>query len=238
MSLDLSVITGNWQLFAQGLMVTLVLCIASLILGSLVAVAFTVLIKSRFAVARWLANALLLLLRGVPFIVIVFVLHFGLLSSGLRPSPFFSGVAALSLFAAAYFAEMLRGALDAIPSKQWESGQMVGFNRLQTLRYIIAPQMIRPSVPAAVNIAIMTIKESSVISAITVGELTYQGLVVQGKTFAPFEVFFATALIYWAITIATAQLGRWVDRRLGQKQGGSSRRSALGAKFLELETRT
>ncbi|SHH11248.1 amino acid ABC transporter permease [Cognatishimia maritima] len=237
MNLDSNVILGNWLLFVQGLGITVFVCTISVAFGFAAGILFASMVKFPSPPVRWAAGTMLVLLRGVPFIVIVFVLHFGLLSAGLQPSPMVSGIFALSLFAGAYFAEMFRGALDAIPTKQWESGQVVGISRFQTLIHIIIPQMIPPSIPATVNITIMTIKESSVISAITVGELTYQGLVVQGRTFAPFEVFATIALFYWGITFTAASLGRWADRRLGKKQGGNVRRSKLGLKFLELEAK-
>lgn len=235
MTLDPTVITDNWLLFARGLGLTVQISAVAIVIGALIAVAFTAAALSPWRVLRWLMAVISLLLRGIPFIVLVFLIHFGLPSMGMRLPPLLSGTVALSLFAAAYFAEMLLGVLASLPKGQWESGRVVGFSAFQILRYIIVPQILRPSVPPAVNIAIMVVKESSVISAITVGELTYQGLVVQGNTFAPFEVFFAVAILYWATTFALSQLGGWAERELLRSHGGDARPGGIAQKYLSLE---
>ncbi|AYG62099.1 hypothetical protein CCGE525_24915 (plasmid) [Rhizobium jaguaris] len=79
------------------------------------------------------------------------------------------------------------------------------------------------------------IKETSVLSVVTVGEITYQGLVVQRNTFAPFEVFISTALLYWAITAAFAKIMRTVEKRTASGQGASRGRMSLADKFLKIE---
>lgn len=234
MTLDFLIITDNWPLFVEGAWVTIQLCVIASLVGGIFAWIVTAMSLSGIAPLRWLSAIYLAVFRGIPFIVIVFLVHFGMPSLGFRLPAFMSGALALSLFAAAYYAEVLRAGLGAVSQGQWQSAKAVGMSRLQALRYIILPQIVRPSLPPTVNTTITMIKESSVISAITVSELTYQGLVVQGNTFAPFEVFVAIALIYWLLTACVARLGQWAEIRLGARQHSTAHRNKIAAQYLSL----
>jgi polar amino acid transport system permease protein len=234
MQLDPTVITDSWQLFVTGAFITLQLSLISFVLGLLLAVPVAALSMSSHAVLNGIAILYLAIIRGVPFIAIVFIVHYGTATMGARTPAFWSGVIALTLFASAYFSEVIRSTVSALPPGQWDSGRVVGMSRLQTLRYIIIPQSLGPMIPPGVNVTIMMIKESSVISAITVGELTYQGLVVQGNTFAPFEVFITVALIYWGITLAFSRVAIWAERRIGASQRSIRPVGGIAERYLTL----
>ncbi len=234
MRLDPGVITDSWPLFVEGTLVTIQLSVLSFLLGLALAVPVAALSMSRHGVFRGSAMVYLAILRGIPFIALVFIVHYGTAASGARTPAFWSGVIALTLFASAYYSEVIRSTISALPPGQWDSGRVVGMSRLQTLRYIIVPQSLGSMIPPGVNVTIMMIKESSVISAITVGELTYQGLVVQGNTFAPFEVFITIALIYWGITLGVSRLGDRVERRIGRLQKSGRPTGGIAARYLTL----
>lgn len=190
-----------------------------------------------FAPGRWLVGAYLAVMRGVPFIVLVFLIHYGMPAFGIRASALFNGTAALTLFAGAYYSEIIRGCVVALPRGQWDSARVLGMSPFAAARHVIVPQIISPMIPPVVNCTMTMIKESSVLSAITVAELSYQGLVIQGNTFAPFEVFIAVACIYWAITFAFSRLATWYGRKAGSSGSAQQRMSPLAARFLTIETR-
>jgi polar amino acid transport system permease protein len=237
MQLDTTVITDSWRLFVEGTFVTLQLSAMAFVFGLALAIPVAVLSMSRYTALKAVAIVYLAIIRGVPFIALVFIVHYGTAALGARTPAFWSGTIALTLFASAYFSEVIRSTISALPPSQWDSGRVVGMSRWQTLRHIIVPQSVGPMIPPGVNVTIMMIKESSVISAITVGELTYQGLVVQGNTFAPFEVFITIALLYWAITLAFSQLAQWAERRIGRSQKSERPMGGIADRYLTLSTR-
>lgn len=123
----------------------------------------------------------------------------------------------------------------ALPRGQFESARAVGMSPLQAMRHVIAPQILRALVPPSTNMTLTMIKESAVLSSITVAELTYQGLIVQGNTFAPFEVFAAVTLLYWAITMVVAGLAGLLERRVGLAQQEAVVRNPLAAQYLSFD---
>ena len=235
MAFDPSVILDNWLLFLEGagltLRITAIAFAAGLVLAGLVAaLAFLPIWPLRALIAVYLA-----VLRGIPFIVIVFLVHYGLPFAGVRLPAVVTGTIALTLFASAYYAEVIRATVLSLPKGQWESARAIGMTQIEAARHVIVPQILKPSIPPITNYTMTMIKESSVLSAITVGELTYQGLIVQGNTFAPFEVFFAVAGIYWVITLAFSTATRRLERRLGIAQGETHASNRLAARYLSLE---
>jgi His/Glu/Gln/Arg/opine family amino acid ABC transporter permease subunit len=235
MTLDPAVVLDNWPLFLQGALLTLRIAAIAFVGGLVLASALTALWFTGWGPVRALIGLYLAILRGVPFIVLLFLVHFGMPFAGIRISAFFNGTLALTLYASAYYMEVIRATVLGLPRGQWDSARAIGMSPFEATRHVIAPQILRPAIPPIVNVTITMIKESSVISAITVGELTYQGLVVQGRTFAPFEVFFAVAGIYWFVTFAFSRLALRLERALGSAQGIEARPTGLSARYLSLE---
>ncbi len=236
MTLDPAVVLDSWPLFVAGTVVTLQVSAIAFVGGILLASAIVALSFS----GGWIRVAIqvyLGVLRGVPFIVLLFLVHFGMPFAGIRMPAYFNGTLALTLYASAYYSEVLRATVLGLPRGQWESARAIGMSRSAATRHIIAPQMLRPALPPTVNSTITMIKESSVMSAITVGELTYQGLVVQGNTFAPFEVFIAVAGLYWLIAFVLSRVAVAVERAVATGQGASARRNAIGERYLALDAR-
>lgn len=233
MALDPSVITDNLPLFLEGasltLRITLVAFLAGMAIGALAAVAAL----SPIAPLRWLVTGYVAVMRGIPFIVLLFLIHYGMPAAGMRLPALTNGIIALSLFAGAYYTEIVRACVKALPAGQWESARAIGMSPLAAARIVIVPQILAPMVPPVVNCTMTMIKESSVLSTITVADLTLQGLVVQGETFAPFEVFIAVACIYWAITAAFAFAARVFETRVLSGEG--RRMTPLVARYLQLE---
>jgi ABC-type amino acid transport system permease subunit len=141
------------------------------------------------------------------------------------------------MFASAYYAEVVRAAIQALPPGQYESARVIGMSPAQAMRNVIFPQILRALVPPSTNITLTMLKESAVLSSVTIPELSYQGLIVQGNTFAPFEVFAAVAGLYWLISIATAELARRLERRVGGREAASVTRNALAERYLSLDKR-
>jgi polar amino acid transport system permease protein len=237
MGFDISVFTTYWPLFLQGAILTVQICAAAFVIGYLLGIMLALLALVPLRPLKFLINAYLAVLRGIPFIILLFMVHYGMPFIGVRMPAVFTGTIALSLFASAYFSEIVRAAILALPKGQFESARAIGMSPAQAMRYVVAPQILRPLVPPSTNMTLTMIKESSVLSSITVAELTYQGLVVQGNTFAPFEVFAVVACTYWIISIGVAKAAGLLERKAGGAQTQEIARNSLADSFLSLERR-
>jgi len=200
MNFDLTVLTSNWQYLARGLAETLLICLVSVPVGLMVGTGLAFGGLRGGSALKWVIRAYVELTRNVPFLLQLFLLYFVLPATGMRLGAVSVGITAVASYAAAYFSEILRGALAAIPAGQTEAARALGLGMGQTFRYVLIPRVLGYVLPACGNLAITLVKESAVLSVITVRELTYMSQDIIGRTFAPVEVFSALALVYWALT--------------------------------------
>jgi arginine/lysine/histidine/glutamine transport system substrate-binding/permease protein len=200
----------NWgRLFRnlmQGASVTIMLTAFSflfgLIGGSLVAFALI----SPFKPLRWLCRVYVDFFRGTPMLVQLFMIYFGLpalfqqLGFEFSFNRFFAAVLALSLNVAAYLAEILRGGIQSIDRGQWEAGESLAMNPIETMRYIVFPQAFRRILPPLGNEFITLIKDTSLAAVIGFEELFRQGQLMVATTYRAFEIYLAVAIVYLIMT--------------------------------------
>ena len=196
---------ASWIAF-QIAMVTIVV---SWIVGLVAAMAK----RSSIRPVRYLAEFYIWFIRGTPTLIQVFIVYFGLPQTGLRFSPFVAGVIALGFSSGAYVAEIIRSGLNAIPKGQFDAALSIGLGRLDTLRFVILPQVIRIIVPSLTNEAINTLKNTSLLSAITVLELTLHAQSMIAATFRPFEFYILAAILYLLMTTILSSFAWWYERR-------------------------
>lgn len=165
---------------------------------------------------RWVTALYVSFIRGTPLLVQIFVIYYGLPSFGLTLSPVASGVLALTLNAAAYLSETIRAAVLSIPKGQHEAAYSMGFSKLQTMQLIILPQAARVALPSLGNSLIGLVKDTSLVSVITVVELLRSAQLVIARTFEPFGPYLAAALIYWAISSLLEVVQRKLEVRLSR----------------------
>ena len=144
----------------------------------------------------------------------VFLLFYVLPFYGIRIPANIVGIIGLALFGSVYYAEIIRAGIDAIPRGQLESARSIGMSHWQSMTNIVLPQTMRIILPPIGNQTLSLVKESSILSTITVQELTMSALIVQGQTFRPFEVFIVITLLYWGINELIATGLRIYERRL------------------------
>ncbi|MGH0237074.1 amino acid ABC transporter permease [Sinorhizobium meliloti] len=237
MTVDWSVFTDNWPRVFNGLALTIGITLAATALSIAIGFILAVISLSKSTTFRVIAKGPDLICRSVPFINLMYILYFGLPVLGFRITAIVIGIAALALYFSAYFAEIIRAAILAIPRGQFESGKAIGFSRAQTYRYIIIPQLVANAMPSIIGMMLTTLKESSVLSTITVAELTYQGLIIQNTSFAPFESFALIAAAYWAVSICFSLILKRLTGSAGISQAESISRNPLVASFLSFERR-
>ncbi len=195
---------------------TLVFAVASMVGGLVLGFPAAIMRLSPYAVLRWPASLYVSVMRGTPLLVQIFVIYYGLPSIGIEFTPVTAGVLALSLNAGAYLSESLRGAIQSISPGQWRAGFSLGLSYWQTLHHIVLPQALRVAVPSMGNTLISLIKDTSLVSVITMTELMLATKEVIATTFRPLPLYIAAALIYWMLSLAFEALQRHAERRLNR----------------------
>jgi polar amino acid transport system permease protein len=152
--------------------------------------------------------------QGMPLLVWIFGLYFGLAIFGFSVGPWTAAACALSVYASGYLGEIWRGALLAIPKTQWESGASLGLGFVHQLRYVIVPQAIRVATPPTVGFAVQLIKDTSLASTIGFVELTREGQTTTAATFQPFTVYLTVAALYFVLCFPLTHWSRRLERRL------------------------
>lgn len=193
---------------------TLVFAMASMVGGLLIGFPVALLRMSPRAALRLPASLYVSAIRGTPLLVQIFVIYYGLPTLGIEFTPVTAGVLALSLNAGAYLSESLRGAIASISQGQWRASLSLGLTRWQTLRHIILPQAMRVAVPSMSNTLISLIKDTSLVSVITMTELMLTTREVIATTFRPLPLYLAAAALYWIMSLAFEALQRRVETRL------------------------
>lgn len=198
----------------QGVPMTIGLTVAALAIGAVGGIPLALGRRSEVPAVRFVAVSLIEVLRGIPPIVWLFIIYFGLGTALPQLDPLTSAIAGLGLISCAYMAEIYRGGLSAITRGQWEAGEALGMGRHSVLTFIIGPQVFRVSVPAAASYAIGLIKDSSVAYTIGVTEIVYFASDQSRQSSDALGPFFLAALVYVIMTIPCAWATRALDARL------------------------
>ena len=214
LTIDWDIIAKSIPLLAEGIVVTLQVSAIAAVLGLLLGVICGLGALSRSRSVRWLVTAYVDFIRGTPLLIQIFLVFFALPMVGIRFDEFWAGVIALSLNAAAFVAEVVRGGVGSIEKGQTEAAKAIGMRHSQILVFILLPQAYRQMVPPLTNELISLVKNSSLLSVISVYELTRAGQAIISVHFVPFEIYTLLALYYYALIKALSWLSTLLERRL------------------------
>lgn len=170
--------------------------------------------RSALLPVRALAALYVELFRNTPLLLQVFVLYFALPSAGVRFDPITAGTVALALNIGAYLTEVLRAGIQSVSHGQVEAAHSIGLSSVQTFRHVVFPVALRNAYPPAVNMFVTTILGSSLLSAISVTELTGTALFVATRTFRSIEVFGIAAVGYIVLTSLSSTILMLLGRKL------------------------
>lgn len=201
MSHDISVVLQHYTDFLYGLGNTLWLSAATLVCGSILGCVVAALLLSPVRIVQRTVNVLVDGLRCVPFLLLVYLIYYGLPELGLRFDRWTAGLAALIIYHTAYFGEIIRGAWLNVPRDQIEAGRAFGYSGLLLFRRIILPQLFYSSAPLIGNQSIYIMKDTAFLEIITIPELTFQAAFIQSTYFVPFASFLTAVLLYWIVTL-------------------------------------
>ncbi len=214
MRFDFELIASFLPRLIEGLFWTLGMSAGATVIAALLGLLIAVLDRLQNPALRLILRAHIELMRSIPILVVLFLIYYAGPSFGLRLEAPVVGVLGLGLYGSAYFAEVFRSGLDNIRPGQVEAAKMLGLNPLQIIRRIEIPQATATVMPSLVNQTIMVLKESAVLSVITVPELTSVTTKVVTESFRVTEPFLAMAVLYWLVIETLSQFGRLFERRL------------------------
>jgi polar amino acid transport system substrate-binding protein len=208
----------NWTkylpLLLRGAVTTVELSVLGMIVAVLVGLLLVLLRLYAIAPLRWLATAYIEVIRGTPLLIQLFLIYYGLPQIGIRLDAFFAGVLGLGLNYAANEAENYRAGIQAIPRGQTEAAQALGMSHWQVLRNIILPQALRLVIPPVTNDFIAMFKDSSIVSVITMVELTKVYGMLAMSTYDYIGLGLMTAGIYFALSYPASLFAHWLEGRL------------------------
>ena len=204
----------SWDLLLRvGLLTTARLSLLSIFISMALGTLVGILRVSPLAPLRVLGAGYVEFFRNIPLLICFAFIYYGLPKAGVTFPTFESGVIGLSVYTAAFVAEVVRSGLQSISAGQFEAARALGMTYLQMLRLVLMPQVFRMIVPPLGTVFIALVKNSSVASAIVVEEMMYQAEVVAGRYFYP-NVFLIAGLLYLVVTLPLAGLVNWAEQRL------------------------
>ena len=205
----------GWRIgpIVDGLIVTIEISFYSLVIALALGLVIGLMRISDNPAARKLAIVYIEVIRGTPLLVQIFIMYF-FIGTVLGLDRFTSGVVALSVFTAAYVAEIIRSGIQSIPPGQMEAARSLGMSYPNAMIYVILPQAFKRTLPPLAGQFINLIKDSSLVSVISITDLTKAGREVVSGSFAPFEVWFTVALLYLALTGALSLAIQRLEKRL------------------------
>ncbi len=212
MNLDFGIIAVVWPALLKGSLVTVQLTLAVLICATPLAVLVALGRDSKIPALRLPLAVFSAVLRGIPPLLVLFIVFFGLPPAGITLDPFPSAVLAMTCYMAFYFGEVFRGGLQSVPPDQWRAAEALGLKPSRTVVRIILPQTLPAVLPPYISHATEVLKGTALATAVAVPELTSAARQVFVVTFRPFEVLIVAALIYAVLDGILLTLQYWGER--------------------------
>jgi len=198
-----------------GLYMTLKISIMAMVVAMFLGLITGLMRISSNPLLKNLALTYIELVRGTPLLVQLFIFYF-FIGTVFHLDRLVSGVGALSVFEGAYIAEIIRAGIQSIHKGQREAALSLGMNYYQIMRHIIMPQAIKRTMPAMAGQFISLIKDSSLVSVISITDLTKAGREIITSTFSPFEVWFTVAFMYLVLTYSLSFLTQIIERKMAK----------------------
>lgn len=213
MTFQFSIISDNAGAIAEAVLVTLILTVFSFALAILLGIMVGV-IRSKKAPGHRFLGAYVSFFRGTPLLIQLFLIYYGLPSIGVNMPRYIAAVLSLGLNSAAYISEIIRGAMASVPKGQEDAARVLGITPAETLAFIVMPQALRVALPALVNSFSSILKDSSLVSVLSIMELTRIGQLIYTRTYRAFEIYLAVALIYYILTEIVVCISKRFEYRL------------------------
>lgn len=218
--MDWQLIMHSVPILLKGAVLTIELTVAAVTLGTLIGLFMAILRLSKRRVFSWLAAIYVDFFRGTPLLVQIVIIYYGA-PQVLNFTPpdsytYIAAIIALCLNSGAYITEIFRAGIKSIDRGQSEAARSLGMSQGQAMLHVILPQAFKRVVPPLGNEFIAMLKDSSLVSVISIEELLFSGKIIVGRAFKPFEIYISVAIIYLVMTLTISQLVNYTERRLAK----------------------
>jgi polar amino acid transport system permease protein len=214
---DFGIVWSERSLLLSGLANTAILSVLSAVAALLFGFVLTPALMSKRRPVAWIARGFVDGMRCVPFLLFAYIIYYGFPSFGVRMDNWTSGLLALTIYNAAYMAEILRGAWAAQPHEPIEAGVAFGFSEISLFRRLIIPPLLLAAGPVIGNQMIQIIKDSAFLTIIALPELTHAASSIQSRRYVPFAAFITAVFLYWGLCLVVEagvnSIGRIADAR-------------------------
>jgi len=214
---DFGSVWAHRGLYLKGLGVTLLATVVAYVIGLTLGVGVALARLSRTVWIRHLGDLYVELIRGTPVLVLLLLAYFGIAPLIGVDDKLVVGIVTLGIFAAAYTGEILRAGIESVERGQFEAARSLGLSRRQTLRYVVLPQAFKRMIPPLTSELIALTKETSLLYAIGVFELTAAARATGAHSYRTLEAYVVAAGMYLCLTIPLSFLARHLERRLGHE---------------------
>lgn len=211
--MNFSLVSDSFPLLFQGLLMTLLLSVASMIGSTIVGLIAATLRTSRLPVGSQIARIYVEIFRGSPLLITLLIVYYGVAYAGYAMNVLVAAIIGISVYHGAYIAEIIRGGIEAVPHGQWEASRILGLSNAQTFMSVILPQTRKLVLPPLVGQYIALIKDTSLAFIIGLAELTRQGQSIVDRVGQPVAIYFLVALIYFIICYPLSLWVQSLDRR-------------------------
>ena len=211
--MNFSLVFDSLPLLFQGLLMTLLLSVASMIGSTIVGLVAATLRTSRLPVGSQIARIYVEIFRGSPLLITLLIVYYGVAYAGYAMNVLVAAIIGISVYHGAYIAEIIRGGIEAVPHGQWEASRILGLSNAQTFTSVILPQTRKLVLPPLVGQYIALIKDTSLAFIIGLAELTRQGQSIIDRVGQPVLIYFLVAVIYFIICYPLSLWVQSLDRR-------------------------
>ena len=204
----------NFVYLLRGAEFTLLLSVGSVVLSTAIGAIVALLHVFGALPVRLLVEIYVFLVRGIPLLILLFMMYYMLPYIGIDLQPITGGILVIGIYYGAFMSQVFRAAILSLPKSQRDAARGLGMRRPLMLELVIFPQAFRIAAPPFVNTCMQLIKSTSLVSIVGLWELTMAGRETVERTLAPFQIFADVALIYFCICFSLASYGRYLERRM------------------------
>lgn len=212
--IDFSLIQRSFVYVISGLPYTLGIATLSFTTGLCLGILLAILGRSQSKIIQSLVKSYVSLMRGIPMIVVLFMLYFGLPYYGVQLPALLCAYIGFSLVSSAYISEIFRSSIEAVDAGQWEAAKALGLPKSSIIKKIILPQAVRIAIPPLGNVVVDMIKSTSLAAMITVPDIFQNAKIVGGREWDYMSMYVLVALIYWSLCFAFEHFQRQVENKL------------------------
>ena len=199
----------------SGLLVTIEISVISLIIAVILGIVFGIFSISRNKILKAVAVIYVYIIRGTPLMVQALLIYFGIAPLIVeRSNPMYCAIIALALNAGAYMSEIFRAGIQAVDVGQTEAARSLGLGYFKTMQKIILPQAVKVMIPSIINQFIVTIKDTSILTVITIRELTASGQIIVARNFKPLQTYIIVGIMYFILITVLSILSKYIEGSL------------------------